>query len=88
MAIYDVDIPLREARDALRTHFHDNAVLRDETVIDMVVEKGYMELEETLLQHKQRSHLIRIFEGYVVTDGASRKRLPLDPDIDAQFARN
>ncbi len=88
MAIYDVDIPLRDARNALRAHFHDNAVLRDETVIDMVVEKGYMELEETLLQHKQRSHLLRIFEGYVVLDGANRKRLPLDPDIDSLFARN
>lgn len=88
LAIYDIDIPLREARDALRGHFHDNAFLRDETVTDMLVEKGYMELEETLLQHKQRSHLIRVFEGYIVLDGANRKRLPLDPDIHSQFARN
>lgn len=88
MAIYDVDIPLRQARDALRNHFQDNAYLRDEEVIDMVVEKGYMELEETLLQHKQRSHMLRIFEGNVVLDGANRKRLPLDPNIDDIFARN
>ena len=53
----------------------------------MLVEKGYMDLEETLLQHKQRSHLIRNFSGYIETKGSNRKRLGPDPTIDEQFAR-
>jgi hypothetical protein len=88
LAIYDIDLPLKDARSAIRGHFADNAHLRDDRVIDMVLEKGYMELEETLLQHKQRSHLLRTFEGYVLLDGASRKRLQLDSTIAEQFARN
>ena len=88
LAIYDIDLPINDARSAIRGHFADNAQLRDERVIDMVLEKGYMELEETLLQHKQRSHLLRTFEGYVLLDGASRKRLQLDSSIADQFARN
>lgn len=36
-------------------------------ISDMLIEKGYMNLEETLLQYKQRSHLIRkiIFYSFV-----------------------
>jgi NADH dehydrogenase (ubiquinone) 1 alpha subcomplex subunit 6 len=88
LTLYDIDMPLLVARDAIRDHFTENSKLRDERVIDMVVEKGYMEMEETLLQHKQRSHLLRVFEGYVLLEGASRKKLDVDSSIDAQFARN
>lgn len=88
MTIYDIDMPLAEARASIRLHLEDNATIRDSRVIDMVVEKGYMELEETLLQHKQRSHLLRFFEGYVTPGGSNRKNLSLDATIDEQFARN
>ena len=88
MAIYDIDLELKEARKALRGHFLQNAKIQDERVIDMLVEVGYMELEGTLLQHKQRSHFLRIFEGYIHSDSFSRNRLGPDATIDEQFARN
>eukprot|EP00541_Cyclophora_tenuis_P018560 CAMPEP_0116564174 /NCGR_PEP_ID=MMETSP0397-20121206/13159_1 /TAXON_ID=216820 /ORGANISM="Cyclophora tenuis, Strain ECT3854" /LENGTH=122 /DNA_ID=CAMNT_0004090733 /DNA_START=69 /DNA_END=437 /DNA_ORIENTATION=- len=89
LIIYDIDMPFREAATAVRGLFHENAHLRDERVLDMVIEKGYMELEETLLQHKQRSHLLRLLEGYVIpTEGSNRKRLTLDATPEDQFNRN
>mmetsp|Transcript_33158 Transcript_33158/g.47070 ORF Transcript_33158/g.47070 Transcript_33158/m.47070 type:complete len:123 (-) Transcript_33158:811-1179(-) len=88
LTIYDIDMPLLEAKAAVRKGFAMNNYVRDERVIDMLVEKGYMELEETLLQHKQRSHLLRFLEGYVVPEGANRKKLGLDSTIDEQFARS
>lgn len=54
----------------------------------MLVEKGYMDLEETLLQHKQRSHLLRNFYGRIEMDGTTRKRIGPNSTIDEQFARN
>ena len=80
-------MPVQEVKASVRGYFEENGHLRDERVIDMVVEKGYMELEETLLQHKQRPHLLRFLEGYVVPEGANRKKLTLDATIDEQFAR-
>ncbi len=54
----------------------------------MLVEKGYMELEETLLHYKQRPHLLRIFEGFKHNNtGADRKKLGRDSTIDEQFDR-
>ena len=46
-----------------------------------------MSLEETLLQHTQRSHLQRTFTGYIEPKGAGRKRLFRGASIDEQFAR-
>jgi len=53
----------------------------------MLVEKGYMDLEETLLQHTQRNHLLRSLSGNVEMNGSARKRLGSDSTIDEQFAR-
>jgi hypothetical protein len=53
----------------------------------MLVEKGYMDLEETLLQHKQRSHLLRNLSLNTEMLGSMRKRLGKDATIDEQFAR-
>lgn len=88
LTIYDIDIPISSAISAIRADFDRNADVKDERVKEMLVQKGYMDLEETLLQHKQRSHLLRNFYGMVEMDGTMRKRLGPAPTIDEQFARN
>jgi hypothetical protein len=57
----------------------------------MLLERGYMDLEDTLLQHKQKSHLMLLLEGTIGTDFNVSKRLnptttPLLAD-DEQFQR-
>jgi hypothetical protein len=54
----------------------------------MLVEQGYFTLETTMLQHKQKAHLMHFLEGYTVPMEADRKRLFADASIDEQFARN
>ena len=86
--IYDIDIPIKEARAKLRGHFRKNGLVKDERVLGMLIEKGYMELEETLLQWKQRPHLIRAFEGYIAPSAATRKLLGPNPTIEEEFNRS
>ena len=81
-------MPMDEARANIRSKFEQYANIKDDRVQSMLVEKGYMDLEETLLQHKQRSHLLRSFVGYIEPKGSSRKRVGRDPSIDEQFARS
>uniref|UniRef100_A0A7S2S5W3 NADH dehydrogenase [ubiquinone] 1 alpha subcomplex subunit 6 n=1 Tax=Eucampia antarctica TaxID=49252 RepID=A0A7S2S5W3_9STRA len=88
LTIYDIDMPLKDAKDNIRAKFQQYAHIKDDRVKGMLVEKGYMDLEETLLQHKQRGHLLRAFAGYIEPSGSSRKRLGKDPSIDEQFARS
>eukprot|EP00978_Attheya_sp_CCMP212_P012054 scaffold29925_cov45-Attheya_sp.AAC.2 len=38
-------MPLPEARAAVRAHFERNAAIKDDRVLEMLVERGYMELE-------------------------------------------
>ncbi|KAL9190702.1 hypothetical protein ACHAXT_000408 [Thalassiosira profunda] len=88
LTIYDIDLPVPEARAGIRSLFEQNARIKDDRVLDMLVEKGYMELEETLLHYKQKPHLMRIFEGFKqYNTGADRKKLGMDSTIEEQFAR-
>jgi NADH dehydrogenase (ubiquinone) 1 alpha subcomplex subunit 6 len=88
LTIYDIDVPVPEARLAIRNHIRKYEDIKDDTVIDMLIEKGYMELEETLLQWKQRAHLTRVLQGYVHPTGAARKVLGPNPSIEEQFNRD
>ena len=53
----------------------------------MLVEKGYMDLEETLLQYKQKAHLMKILDGYVDDNTPNRKILPPNATEWEKFAR-
>lgn len=60
LVLYKVHMPVKEASSVLKQHFRKNDWVKDKVVIGLLVSKGYMELEETLLQHKQKTHLMRI----------------------------
>jgi NADH dehydrogenase (ubiquinone) 1 alpha subcomplex subunit 6 len=49
-----------QARAQVQVLFRKNAHLQDPVIVDMLVKKGYMELEETLMQWKQKTHLLRL----------------------------
>ncbi len=87
LTIYDIDTPLDEAQQSIRAQFQKYESVKDQRVVDMLIEKGYMDLEETLLQHKQRSHLLRNLSLNTEMLGSARKRLGLNSTIEEQFAR-
>jgi hypothetical protein len=79
LIIYDIDMPIKEARFAVKYHFLKYKNLEDHRYVDvylsvfvcscvvcrvigLLMAKGYMELEETLMHWKQKTHLMRILE--------------------------
>mmetsp|Transcript_24846 Transcript_24846/g.37985 ORF Transcript_24846/g.37985 Transcript_24846/m.37985 type:complete len:124 (+) Transcript_24846:32-403(+) len=87
LTIYDIDMPKAEAQQAIRAKFNEYGKIKDDRVTGMLIEKGYMDLEETCLQHTQRSHLLRSLSLNIEMQGSARKRLSADSTIDEQFAR-
>lgn len=88
LTIYDIDVPIPVARKTIRGLFEENAYVRDPRVVEMLIEKGYMELEETLLHYKQRPHLMKILDTFEVpVAGPNRKRLTVNATIEEQFNR-
>jgi NADH dehydrogenase (ubiquinone) 1 alpha subcomplex subunit 6 len=87
MMIYDlVHLGEKEAKKAIRSHFYEHANVKDQRVIDMLVEKGYIDLEDTLLQHKQKTHLMYLLEGQIGTH-QNIKVLSADASDDEKFVR-
>jgi NADH dehydrogenase (ubiquinone) 1 alpha subcomplex subunit 6 len=87
MQIFDI-VAMTEpgVKNAIRSHFYANGGVKDERVIDKLLETGYYDLEDTLLQHKQKNHVMLLLEGPTNTDFNS-KRLRIDASEDEQFAR-
>jgi hypothetical protein len=87
MEIYDiVHMGVPAIRKAIRSHFYHHDDIKDERVVAMLVEKGYIDLEDTLLQHKQKSQLMILLEGPTQTD-QNHKILKPNSTIDEQFTR-
>ena len=85
--IYDiVHLGEHDVRRLVRQHFEDHAHIQDGRVVDMLLEKGYIDLEDTLLQHKQKNHLMLLLEGTVGTD-FNQKRLAAEATEEEQFQR-
>lgn len=76
--VYDIDMTPKAARHHLADLFRHNSHIRDPRVVAILVHKGQLELDETLLQYKQRSHLIERLGGKLYS--------PFDPT--AQFAKS
>lgn len=87
MMIYDiVNMGEKDVKRSIREHFYKNAEVKDQRVIDMLLERGYIDLEDTLLQHKQKTHLMLLLEGPCGTD-YNEKALGPDATEEEQYLR-
>ena len=87
LMIYDiVNFGEKDVRKAVRGHFYKHKDIKDQRIIDMLLEQGYIDLEDTLLQHKQKTHLMLLLEGRLGTD-FNVKTLSPDSSEEEQMQR-
>ena len=89
LQLYDlVHMGEKDVKKKIRTHFYDCASVKDKNVVEMLLARGYIDLEDTLLLYKQKSHLMMLLVGPVTSDGMNLKLLTENSTEDEQFARS
>jgi Complex 1 protein (LYR family) len=63
MLTQSVSLLLLQARRKVGEIFRKNQHVKDHEVTELLVAKGYMELEETVMQYKQKTHLLKLLGG-------------------------
>jgi hypothetical protein len=87
LVIFDiVNLGEKEVRQTIRQHFYKHAHIKDNRIITMLLETGYIDLEDTLLQHKQKAQLMLLLQGRVGTEFNS-KALGADATEEEQMQR-
>ncbi|TMW60800.1 hypothetical protein Poli38472_000842 [Pythium oligandrum] len=85
LTLYDIPMEPAEARLSIQALFRKHADVKDPRVVDMLIKKANMELEETLMQWKQKVHLMTLLEtGAKLRE--EKKAVPLEASFDKFFA--
>lgn len=73
------------ARNKIKARFYEHKGLKDARVIQMLVHQGYIDLEDTMLQHKQKSHVMHLLEGPTGSEVQNIKLLDKDATVEEVF---
>ncbi len=60
--LYEIPYTAHDMRHIIALLFKKNAHVRDPRLIDLLISKGEMEMEETLMQWKQRPHVLAMLQ--------------------------
>ena len=65
MQIYGLGQTPHEIRHIIGLKFRKHSHVRDPRIIEMLIAKGEMEMEETMMQWSQRGHVVGTFSNHV-----------------------
>ena len=74
-------------RNKIKARFYEHKDLKDSRVVQMLVHQGYIDLEDTMLQHKQKSHVMHLLDGPIGSEVQNIKLLDKDATEDEIFVR-